>query len=143
MFQKPLRTKTLPSCIMKTKSWAIALMVLCTLGTSTAQLLYKKGAAILTLDPVSLITNYYLIGGLLIYGVGALLMITAFKGGEVTVLYPIIATGYIWVSLLSIFFLNEAMNLMKWIGVITIIVGIILIGWSSRNTEEIQGAGVI
>jgi len=119
-------------------------MVLCTLLTSTAQIFYKKGAADLSFNIASLATNYNLIAGMIIYIVGAFLMITAFRGGEVTVLYPIIATSYVWVSISSIFFLGESMNLLKWLGIITIIAGIILVGFGSKGSDEISKApGVI
>jgi len=81
---------------MKTKLWAIGLMIFTTLLTSSAQIFYKLGAATLELNLLALITNYNLIIGLCIYAVGAVLMIIAFKGGELSVLYPIIATSYIW-----------------------------------------------
>ena len=60
-------------------------------------------------------------------------MVISFRGGEVSVLYPIIATSYIWVSFLSIFFLNEIMNIFKWLGVAFIIAGIVSIGYGSKS----------
>ena len=64
---------------------------------------------------------------------GGTLLIIAFKGGEVSVLYPIIATSYVWVSLLSMKFLDEKINIFKWIGISIIIAGIILIGYGSKH----------
>jgi drug/metabolite transporter (DMT)-like permease len=118
---------------MATKLWAALLMLFTTFLTSSAQIFYKLGSSHLSLNPFELIANYYLIGGLLLYAVGGILMILSFRGGEVSVLYPIIATSYVWVSFLSIFFLGEMMGLFKWIGVITIIAGIAFIGYGSRN----------
>lgn len=119
---------------MATKLWAIGVILFCTLLTSTAQLFYKWGSKKLSFDIMSLITNYELIMGMVLYTIGGILLILSFRGGEVSVLYPIIATSYIWVSFLSIYFLNESMNLFKWLGVFTIIAGIILIGLGSKNT---------
>lgn len=118
---------------MATKLWAALLVLFTTLLTSSAQIFYKIGSATLSLNPVELISNYYLIGGLLLYAVGGALMIISFRGGEVSVLYPIIATSYIWVSFLSIYFLGEMMNNFKWLGVISIIAGIAFIGLGSRD----------
>jgi uncharacterized membrane protein len=80
--------------------------------------------------------------GLVLYAIGGILLILSFRGGEVSVLYPIIATSYIWVSFLSIYFLNELMNLFKWLGVFTIVAGIVLIGHGSKKAA-VEGAGVI
>lgn len=123
---------------MPTKSWAIGLMVLCTAFTSMAQVFYKLGANKLEFNLVSLITNLPLITGMLLYIIGAVIMIIAFKGGEVSVLYPIIATSYIWVSLLSIYFFNENLNMFRWVGIFIIIAGIIFISIGSKDKGTIQ-----
>jgi len=127
---------------MTTKLWAMGLVLSCTLLTSTAQLFYKFGAEKLTFNFLSIITNVELIMGLLLYAVGGTILIISFRGGEVSTLYPIIATSYVWVSFLSIYFLDEIMNTFKWMGVITIIAGIILIGYGS-NKASAEDAGAI
>ena len=123
---------------MATKLWAALLVLFTTILTSSAQILWKIGSRNLTFHIVGILSNYYLIGGILLYIIGGILIIISFRGGEVSVLYPIIATSYIWVSFLSVKFLNEVMNNFKWIGVITIILGIALIGFGSKH--NIQGA---
>ena len=127
---------------MATKLWAMGVVLFCTLLTSTAQLFWKFGAEKLEFNILSIITNVEIIMGLLLYAIGGTLLIISFRGGEVSTLYPIIATGFIWVSFLSIYFLGELMTLFKWIGVFTIITGIILIGYGS-NQSAAESAGVI
>ena len=117
---------------MKTHWWAIALTVITTLFTSTAQVFYKLGAAKLEFDILALITNYELIIGVALYAIGAAILIIALKGGEVTVVYPIIATSYIWVTILSSSIFGEAVNIWKWLGVIVIILGITSISWGTH-----------
>jgi len=119
---------------MATKLWAIGMIVLCTLFTSVAQVLYKYGSARLELSVAGILYNYFIIIGLLLYAIGAVLMIIAFKGGEVSVLYPIIATSYIWVALLAAYFFDDKVNIYRWMGIVLIIVGIIFI--SSFNQEK-------
>lgn len=114
---------------MATKLWAIALVILCTAFTSFAQILYKYGANRLP----ELITNVPLIAGLFLYGIGAVMLIVSFKGGDVSVLYPIIATSYIWVSLLSNYYFGEQLNIYKWIGIALIIAGISLISYAGKK----------
>ena len=127
---------------MSTKLWAIGIILFSTLLTSTAQLFYKFAADKLSFDILSLITNYELIVGIMLYAVGVVLLILSFRVGEVSVLYPLFATSYIWVSFLSIYFLGEIMNLYKWIGIATIVVGIVLIGFGSKKIAT-DGVGVI
>ena len=117
----------------RTKPIAIILMFVCTLFTSVAQLLYKQGSKTLSLNFLDLITNHALVLGLILYGIGAIIMIYALRHGEVSVLYPIIATSYIWVTLLAGILFNEQISFMRWLGVITIIGGIILIGLGSKH----------
>ena len=118
---------------MTTKLWAALLVLFTTLLTSSAQLLWKKSSATLQPNIASIITNHYLIIGILLYIVGGALIILSFRGGEVSVLYPIIATSYIWVSILSFKFLGEVINTLKLIGISAIIAGIVLIGYGSKN----------
>ncbi len=124
---------------MKTHWWAIALAAVTTLFTSVAQVFYKLGAKGLEFNFHALITNYYLMIGIALYAVGAGLLILALKGGEVTVVYPIIATSYIWVSILSNRIFGEVMNAYKWAGVFVIIAGITLItiGGKEKNIRGV------
>ena len=120
---------------MKTKIWALALMLLTTFLTASAQVLYKMGIGSLEFNIISIITNYYIIGGLALYAIGAVLMIIALRGGELSVLYPIIATGYIWVGLLSYFIFGESLNLLRWLGISAIFFGVAFIGFGSKSSE--------
>jgi len=118
---------------MATKRWAIGLVVICTLFTSFAQIFYKFGANRLSFDIFSIITNWPIIIGLILYGIAAVLLIIALKGGDVSVLYPVIATSYIWVSLLSSYFFSEIINLYKWIGIVFIFFGVILVAKGGKK----------
>jgi len=128
---------------MKTKMWAILLMVFVTLFTSSAQVFYKFGVAKLKFNLIALITNYSLIIGMVLYIFGAVLMIIALRGGEVTVLYPIVATSYIWVSIMATIFFNESMNTLKWLGVFGIVAGIILISIGSNKKSVLRHTEVV
>ena len=68
------------------------------------------------------------------YAVAAMLMLTAFKHGELSVVYPIIATSYIWVSILSpTFFPADYMSAVKWLGIFFIIIGVTAVSLGGRN----------
>ena len=121
---------------MKTPVWAICLILFTTLINAIAQVFYKKGANALVLDFYAILTNYPLITGILLYLASGVLLIIALKYGELSVLYPIISTGFIWVSFLSVYFFKEFMNIEKWTGVIIIIIGISFIGIGNSRREK-------
>ena len=120
---------------MATKTWAIALMVLCTAFTSFAQILYKLGSAKLDLTIAGTILNLPLISGMVLYGLGAIIMIIAFSGGDVSALYPVVATSYVWVALLSVYFFHESLSVLKLSGIAIVIAGIIFISIGSKAPE--------
>lgn len=126
------------SSLKVTKRGAIFLMLLCTLFTSTGQIFWKLGVKNASFSNLLSFVNVLFIAGCLFYGVGAILMLIAFKSGELSVLYPIIATSYVWVSLASpLIFLTDKMNVLKWIGVIIILISICILGYgSSKKGEE-------
>jgi len=123
---------------MEKKNQAIVAMFLVTFLTSSAQLLYKFGVQKLSFNLISIITNWQIILGLAIYGVGAAIMIKALKYGNVSTLYPIIATSYIWVSLGSWFLFSELMNIWKWTGILTIFFGVVFLSYGSKKEETIM-----
>lgn len=123
------------SCLknkMTTKLSSIVLVAFSTLLTSSAQLFYKKGAAKLPI----IFTNTDLIIGMILYIIAAAILIYSLKNGELNVLYPIIATSFIWVTIISYYSLGESLSMYKFIGVLSIIIGITFIGIGSKKTGE-------
>lgn len=116
---------------MATQLWAIGLVVLATLIGAFGPILLKKASAKKLSSIRELAKNYPLFGGVALYGIGTVLFIPALKGGDLSVLYPFVALAYIWVSLLSVKFLGENMNKLKWLGIASIIIGVSLIGLGS------------
>ena len=125
----------------ETTWWAFALAFATTLFTSAAQILYKFGSQKLSFSAAGIFTNLPFISGWILYGLGALVMIAALKGGEVTVLYPVVASSYIWVLLLSNHYFGEAINAWKIAGIFVIIAGIAFISWGSHQVTDKGGRG--
>jgi drug/metabolite transporter (DMT)-like permease len=114
---------------MATKGWAIFLMIFCTVFTSVGQLFYKMGSSKLP----EIFTNWPLFVGFACYGLGFILLLAAMRGGEVSVLYPIIATSYIWTNFLAMFYLGEHVTVTGWVGSAVIVLGVSLIGYGSAK----------
>jgi multidrug transporter EmrE-like cation transporter len=93
----------------------------------------KVGMAHFQPDPIAIATNLPLIGGYALYGVNTLLLVLALREGELSMLYPIIALTYVWVTLLSYALLPEKPNLYKNVGIATIVVGVAVLGRGERK----------
>ncbi|MBT8171971.1 EamA family transporter [Candidatus Bathyarchaeota archaeon] len=94
---------------------------------SIGQLEFKRGANNLQFDIKLLLTNYHLILGLAVYGVSTILYVYALNKGQLSILYPIIATSYVWTLFFSKIFLKETVGLTSWIGIFFIMLGVTLI----------------
>ena len=94
---------------------------------SIGQLEFKRGADNLQFDIRLLLTNYHLILGVLVYFVSTVLYVYALNKEQLSILYPIIATSYVWTSIFSKIFLKEPVGLTSWIGVFFILLGVTLI----------------
>ena len=103
--------------IQKNKK-GILLMLVSSICVCVGQLLWKLSAM------QGLI---FMLAGFAFYGVGALIMIVAYKFGKLSVLQPMLSLNYVLSILLAAFVLHEAITLSKVIGVIIITCGVIMI----------------
>jgi uncharacterized membrane protein len=110
-----------------TPLWTIVAILVTAFLAAVGQLFFKWGAASVTFNPMSWIFNWPLIGGLALHGMGFVLMVFALKHGNLSVLYPVLATSYIWVGWLSVRYLGEPFSGVQWAGVVLIVLGIGLI----------------
>jgi len=98
-----------------------------------AQILFKIGVRNLALTPIGLLTNVPLIAGCAFYGLFTIAMVLALREGELSMLYPIIALTYVWVTLLSYWLLKETPNVYKNLGIVTIVIGVAVLGRGGRK----------
>ena len=128
-----------------TQLWAILLVLgACVLGSFGPVFIKKgvnkhkerpaipaKGIKALFNLAFAIATNWRIIVGLVFYGLSSVLFIPALRGGDLSVLYPLVASSYIWVSIWSVLFLKERMTALKIIGIVLIIAGISCIGFGA------------
>lgn len=114
---------------MKTEVWSIMLVIIgCMIG-GFGPILMKKGSLGFSIKkPWTILKNKFLMLGVFMYGVSTILFIPALKGGDLSVLYPLTATSYIWILLYSKIFLKEEITRNKILGVSLIIIGVLFIG---------------
>jgi drug/metabolite transporter (DMT)-like permease len=82
---------------------------------------------------MAIVTNAPLMGGYALYGFNTLLMVLALRKGELSMLYPIIALTYVWVTLLSYTLLREPPNMFKNFGIALIVIGVAVIGSGGKK----------
>lgn len=69
----------------------------------------------------------FLLAGFVLYGIGALVMLVAYRFGSLSVLQPVLSLNYVCSIILSAVVLKETVSLAKCIGVLIIIAGVLLI----------------
>ena len=111
----------------------MALVFACTILGAGAQILMKIGMAHFQPDVIALLTNVPLIAGYTLYGINTLMLVLALKDGELSMLYPIIALTYVWVTLLSYTLLSEPPNVYKNVGITTIVIGVAVLGRGGKK----------
>jgi len=77
---------------------------------------------------VAIFTNLNLFIGYSLYGLSTVVLIIALKYGELSILYPVIALTYVWVTALSVGFYGESLNFWKFVGLTTIVLGVGVLG---------------
>jgi len=116
---------------MTTSISSILLVILATFIGAFGPIYLKRGSSLFSFNVLKLIKNKNIMFGFFLYGVSTLIFIPALKGGEVSILYPFVALTYVWVALLSVKMLNEKMDKHKWMGILLIIIGVVIIGFGS------------
>ena len=96
----------------------ILLMLVSSICVCVGQLLWKLSSA------QGIIV---MLVGFCFYGVGVLVMIIAYKYGKLSVLQPMLSLNYVLSIFLAAVVLKEQITLLKSIGVLIIIAGVILI----------------
>lgn len=101
--------------------------MLSTFAAAIGQLFWKWSAFDFSWSLQGTLGNIPLLVGFLGHGIQLVLLVLAFRDIEVTVAYPIVSLGFVWVFLLSILFLNETVFFINWVGVISIMAGVFFI----------------
>lgn len=112
---------------------SVVLVIIATIFTTAAQLLFKIGSSDQTFAILSFPINLTVIGGFVAYGIAALLFLFALRNGELSVLYPLWSLSFVWIFLVSLAVLGETVVLANWIGIALIITGVSLIGREAEH----------
>ena len=111
---------------MNTPITIVLIVLLSNFFGAIGGLLLKKGSKNFKMS-LSMIKNYYILTGGIVYVLAAGIFVYALNFGELTVLFPLTASAYIWTAILSAIFLKEHINLYKIGGILLIVLGAIMI----------------
>jgi uncharacterized membrane protein len=112
---------------------SVLLVFACTILGAAAQILMKIGMTHFDPHFAAIVTNVPLIAGYVLYGINTVMLVLALREGELSTLYPIIALTFVWVTLLSYLLLHETPNLYKNLGIVTIAIGVGVLGRGGRQ----------
>jgi drug/metabolite transporter (DMT)-like permease len=112
---------------------AVLIIIAGTFLVAVAQMLIKSGAnrlghADLLATAIGILTIPPLFAGYCLYGIFAVMMIYALRHGELSVLFPLISLGFVWVAILSVLIFHEAMSPLKGVGIAIIVCGVATLG---------------
>lgn len=120
------------------KRRSLLLVFTCTVVGAAAQMFIKSGANTLARPGflgavLGMFTNPMLFTGYALYGFNTILIAIALRGSELSLIYPVIALTYVWVSILSVVLLHESMNPFKIAGIATIVLGVAVLGRGGKS----------
>lgn len=104
----------------------------------TGQLLMKKGMLVFGAFPASqflfkiipMLLNPYVFFGIACFGFSAITWLVVLSRLELSFVYPLVSVAYILVAVASWFFFKENLTLMRWLGILVIVLGVFLISRS-------------
>lgn len=110
------------------KKKGILLVFISTLIVAFGQFLLKIGTDRGIDNLYLILTNFPLIFGAFVYFIGSIIFILSLRYSDLSILYPIFALTFIWVTFISYFILNEPISLTKGLGILFIISGVSILG---------------
>jgi len=77
-----------------------------------------------------------LILGIVLYAVGALIMLVAYRYGKLSVLQPMLCLSYVFAIFIAVFILKEQISPLKLAGILIVIFGVIMIAGGDEPQKE-------
>jgi uncharacterized membrane protein len=114
---------------MSTPIASIIMFVIAAFLGAVGQFLYKSGADQATNGLASYVFNFRILGGVVCYIGVMVLFVAAFKrGGELSVLYPIYASTFIWAALLALWAYGVPIKPVNVLGMVLLVGGMYCMG---------------
>ena len=108
----------------------IIIILFAALGNSLGQLALKFGT-----NTEGVLGIVWYAGGFSLAALGAVLMMVAFRYGEVSILQPIMSVSYVYSFIFGILFLSEGITTPKVIGTVLIMLGAIVMSLPDKKKK--------
>ena len=92
----------------------------------------KAAADRLQFNLMSLVLNWRLAAGVVVFISSSLLYLKGIKAGELTILYPMVSLSYVWTLIWSKLFFGEPFTRTKFYGILLILLGIVFLAFGGR-----------
>ncbi len=109
---------------------SMALVFTASIFGSFAAVFLKMGAAKINSSLLSFV-NRSVILGITLYLASSVFYALGIKGGQLSVLYPMVSLGYIWTVLWARLFFKEPFTPQKFAGLGLILLGVVFVGLGS------------
>lgn len=106
---------------------SFVMVILSTLFGAVGALFLKHGSKRLSFSISNQMKNWELVLGVFLFVVGMAFFVVALRVENLAIIYPITSLSYVWIAFLSKKYLNEEINKYKWIGILLIVVGVVLV----------------
>jgi uncharacterized membrane protein len=114
---------------VRTPAISIICFILTAALGAAGQFLYRNGAKLTTSQWTSYLLNWRILGGVACYVAVMALFVMAFKrGGQLTVLYPIYASTFIWAAVLAWQLDGVPIRAVHVLGMLLLVAGMFLMG---------------
>lgn len=122
----------------KTVLFALTLVMICIFAGAMGQIFWKEGMSgigkisgmkdLLQVKTAwDIFTNRYILLGLFLYAMSVFLWLGAMSTLDVSFMYPLLSLGYAVTAILAFVFIGESVSIIRWIGIVLVIAGCILI----------------
>ena len=102
----------------------------------SGQTLIKEGLERISLnlsEILSIVNIFYeplILMGLVLTGLSSIVWLSILSKAEISYAYPFVSLGYVIVALISLFYFNEYVSPIRWVGIFTICFGVFLMSKS-------------
>jgi multidrug transporter EmrE-like cation transporter len=110
----------------------MAWIFLCGFVGSFGAVFLKAGASRLEMNVRSIATNWRLAAGIGAYLLSSVFFVLGMRRGELSVLYPLVALGYLWTVVWSRIFFGEPLTKTKFMALGLIILGMAMLALGSQ-----------